>query len=331
MFTAAQRLAWTLGWLLQLAAASVILAWVIGRVVSDRYGWSQWLLWIPTPALLPVILLGLIAALRPPWHSGQWRQALRRRVTCWMVVALGLTAWFGLFEHRLLRPASSDPTPAASLELVHWNGFIDPRHASDDDLAAIAARRPDIVILTDSWMLRWRQAGQSWMGDDHVIAYTHPFAVISRYPLLECRSIIAKDDIDVVLMRFDTEAVIGQMLTVYAVDLPSELDQSRHEIAAEYRRLLDTLEIPVADLVVGDFNMTRGGAALREVAGDLDHAYDLSGSGYGATFPREHPLYHIDHVLAAPTIEVARYELFDPGISRHRAQSVTLTAGRPRE
>ncbi len=43
----------------RLAAAFVVAAWLLGRLVSDRYGWSQWLLWIPTPAVLVVAAIAL--------------------------------------------------------------------------------------------------------------------------------------------------------------------------------------------------------------------------------------------------------------------------------
>ncbi len=33
-------------------AVTVLAAWLAGRLVSDHFGWSQWLQWIPTPAAL---------------------------------------------------------------------------------------------------------------------------------------------------------------------------------------------------------------------------------------------------------------------------------------
>ena len=52
------RTIWTiLGITATVIAAAVLVAWLAGRVISDRYGWSQWLLWIPTPAVLPAVLV----------------------------------------------------------------------------------------------------------------------------------------------------------------------------------------------------------------------------------------------------------------------------------
>ena len=47
------------------AAATVLLAWLLGRVLSDRFSWSQWLLWVPTPAAAAAVTMGLLGACRP--------------------------------------------------------------------------------------------------------------------------------------------------------------------------------------------------------------------------------------------------------------------------
>ena len=43
---------------------TAILAWLVGRVLTDRFAWSQWLWWIPTPAMIIVAVLGLLFANR---------------------------------------------------------------------------------------------------------------------------------------------------------------------------------------------------------------------------------------------------------------------------
>ncbi len=52
----------TLGVICTTVAVVGVLGWLIGRIASDRYIWSQWLLWIPTPAVLMATLLGLAGA-----------------------------------------------------------------------------------------------------------------------------------------------------------------------------------------------------------------------------------------------------------------------------
>ena len=74
------------------------------------------------------------------------------------------------------------------------------------------------------------------------------------------------------------------------------------------------------DLVVGDFNMTRGSVSLATLFPDLSNAFDKAGRGYGASFHRGLPLYHIDHTLLADTIRAVNYDLVDIGIGRHLVQ-----------
>jgi hypothetical protein len=50
-------------------AVTVLVAWLTGRVISDRFGWSQWLLWMPTLAMLPAVGLGA----RPDNVDAAWR------------------------------------------------------------------------------------------------------------------------------------------------------------------------------------------------------------------------------------------------------------------
>ena len=65
-------------------------------------------------------------------------------------------------------------------------------------------------------------------------------------------------------------------------------------------------------------------ASLAMLFGELDHAFDQAGWGYGATFHRSLALYHIDHALVGPGVRAVAYELADAGIGRHRIQVVEL-------
>jgi hypothetical protein len=79
--------------------------------------------------------------------------------------------------------------------------------------------------------------------------------------------------------------------------------------------------------VVGDFNMTRGSTSMNALFPGFAHAWDQAGRGYGATFPRGFPLYHLDHTLLADTVQATDYTLVDLGIGRHLAQRVELAPG----
>ena len=108
------------GSIIAFLCALITLLWLVGRVCTDRCYWSQWLFWIPTPSLLPVILLGMLASLRPQLRSGLRRNRMARWVAC----GVGLLVYFSLIEHRLLRPAADITTARntpGQVRLVHWN------------------------------------------------------------------------------------------------------------------------------------------------------------------------------------------------------------------
>jgi endonuclease/exonuclease/phosphatase family metal-dependent hydrolase len=151
--------------------------------------------------------------------------------------------------------------------------------------------------------------------------------VITRLPVLEARPLVAGDGITIAVFRLDATGELGRPLTLLAVDLPSDPKRPRYEIALTARRLLASAAAPPPDIVVGDFNMTRGSAALKALFPRLAHAFDQAGRGYGATFRRGFPLYHLDHTLLADTVTATDYALVDLELGRHLAQRVELAPG----
>jgi endonuclease/exonuclease/phosphatase family metal-dependent hydrolase len=84
--------------------------------------------------------------------------------------------------------------------------------------------------------------------------------------------------------------------------------------------MLDDLHAPTPDIVLGDFNITRGSASIATAFPGMTEAYDSAGHGYGASYHRRFPLWHIDHMLLGPNVHPLRYDLVNPHISRHDAQ-----------
>ncbi len=302
-------------------AVAAVGAWAMGRVFSDRYDWSQWLLWVPTPAAGLAAGLGLAAA------------SLRRsraRVFAWGAGFAAVAAHFALLEHRFLR-AAPGPDRGPALRLVH---------ASISDTGAgvrvmyereLDRLSPDVAILSIPVPAAelWRLASEMPSAGTPVAAW--PFLLFSRLPILEARPLVASDGIYATVFRLDASATLGRTITVYAIDLPSDARVARAAIARRTRVMLEAAEAAPPDVVVGDLNMTRGGAALGVLFPDLDHAFDQAGAGYGASFHRAFPLYHIDHILLGPGLRAARYELHDPGFGRHRFQVVELKAPAPEQ
>ncbi|MHC4768786.1 MAG: exonuclease/endonuclease/phosphatase family protein [Planctomycetota bacterium] len=312
------RTIWTIAGITStVIAATALAAWLLGRVASDRFGWSQWLLWMPTPAALLAVGLGVAGACRPAYAA----RPRRRRLAVWGVVGAALALYFLVIEHRFLRWGAGDP---GTLTLLHSSLHLGPlanREAYVNRLADVGA---DLTVLSNrlsgSDIQRFKDRRREPVED----VTLWPFQVITRLPILEARSLVASDGITVAVFRLDATAELGRPITLLAVDLPSDPKRPRYEIALAARRMLESVAAPPPDIVVGDLNMTRGSASVKTLFPVLKHAYDQAGCGYGATFRRGFPLYHLDHTLLADTVQAADYALVDLGIGRHLAQRVEL-------
>ncbi|MHC4947461.1 MAG: endonuclease/exonuclease/phosphatase family protein [Planctomycetota bacterium] len=299
------------------AAAATVAGWLAGRGLSDRWGWSQWLLWIPTPIATLAALAGLAWAVA--------RRRGRAWTTAWGVCLAVTLAHLALVEHRLhRRPPDAPP----GLTVVHWTMSHDKTGPPIRHTQPLVDLDGDVTVLVDAWITLRSQAVRDWLGPEARVTRVGRFFLLTRLPVLELRPLVAAEGITVTLAVVDATASLGRPLVLYLVDLPSRPWRGRMRVARRARRWLDEVSAPAPDLVVGDFNMTRGGAALRTLFPDLAHAYDEGGGGYGATFHRRFPLYHIDHVLTGPRVRAASYRIVDPGVGRHRIQ-VTTVVPRP--
>ncbi|MHC4415778.1 MAG: endonuclease/exonuclease/phosphatase family protein [Planctomycetota bacterium] len=306
-------------------AAAILTAWLAGRIFSDRFVWSQWLSWTPTPAALVAAAAGLLAAVA----SGPPPRRRRRRLVPWAVGGGAILLYFATIEHRFFRgPADHGP----GLRLVHLNVFpLWGRALQTAETERLLQLKGDLTILSNPVPPRGLERLLARLGETPPPVTILPFVLLTDRPVLEARSLIARDGIHVALFRVDTSDGLGRPIAVYAIDLPSDPRRSRGDVAYLTRRLLEQIDAPPPDIVVGDFNMTRGSASLQALFPDMRHAYDLAGGGYAASFPRSFPLYHLDHVLLAETLQATRYALVDPKLGRHLGQVVHLVPARPPE
>ncbi len=305
-----------------MAACLVCMAWLFGRITSDHYGWSQWLLWIPTPAVMVAAAIGLAVGCRPSGTAGR----RRRRVIAWAAISAAILMYFTVIEHRFL---AASPSGARGLRLVHASVQAGGRHVVSRFGESLIGLDGDVTIvncvLPDRGLGRLRDQ----LRDLGASAVGWPFVLVTRLPILEARPLIGNAELRVAVFRLDATLTLGRILTLYAVDLPSDPRRSRAEVARELRRILDQAASEPPDVVVGDFNMTRGSAALAIAFPALENAYDQAGRGYGASFHRGFPLYHIDHTLIDETVRAVGYELVDIGMGRHLVQVVELARAKP--
>lgn len=142
-----------------------------------------------------------------------------------------------------------------------------------------------------------------------------------------------------IFVELATADVLGRDTTVCFIDLPSDPFAGRMAQAALVRGALDRLcaepaapggppLAPEPDVIVGDFNTPRGAASLRRLAPGHRHAYAEAGRGDSATWPRAFPILHIDHVLLAPWLRAATYEVRPTPVADHWAQWCVVTPRR---
>jgi endonuclease/exonuclease/phosphatase family metal-dependent hydrolase len=313
-----------------LAAALCLLtitAWIVGRILSDRFAWSQWLLWIPTPITLAAALLGLLLALRPASRPG----LRRRRLIGWLTVFLLLAGHFALIEHRFLRTVPAEPD---GFVIAHWTPAVDLTGRDAEFVDHLRELDADVTIVTNAAGAIWSPGVREWLGEGHRPIQMRPFAVLTRLPVLEATRLVSSDGINIALVEIDTGDALGGAVTIHLVDLPSGPRLPRSDVASRVRNLLASMDSPppAPDLVVGDFNMTRDSAALRRITGGMTDAFRQGGHGYGATYYRAFPLYHIDHIMLADHLRCVRYDIIDPGQGRHRSQRAWIVprASNPR-
>lgn len=316
-------------WLFRVLVFLVVFAWLIGRVFSDRYGWSQWLWWIPTPAAVAAALLGTLASLR----AGRAPRVRRNRLLRWALVFFAIVLYFAAIEHRLFRSAPNVAgATGGELRIAHWNLGRGLRTPSDMVLQQILATQSDVVVITNPIYDITDQAWMDQFAPGHRTFTAINMAVISRLAIRDVRLLIAVDHIVIVQVEIDATEQLGRPIVLYLVDLPSSPKIGRCELARRVRRLLDDPAnyggtAPLQpDIVIGDFNITRGSASLAKLFPTLRHAFNEAGHGYGASFHRQFPLYHIDHILIGNQLRAIDYRLIDPQMSRHRMQVAQVAA-----
>lgn len=302
----------------------VLLAWLIGRVLTDRFAWSQFLWWIPTPAVLIAAALGLLLAFR----TARTPQRRRRRVIAWATCAVILSAYLPMFEHRLLHRAPPLPAPEASLRLAHWNMTLDNHSDVPGLMAAIETLDADLLVLTIPPGEVRRQLHERAVKSEGLLHIIDgwPMLMVSRLPIVDWRIVIATEAMYITQVDLDASATLGRTITVFLVDLPSSPRQPRMAMAHKARELLDRFKAATPDICIGDFNITRDSASIDALFPGMQDAFNVAGHGWGASFPRRLPLYHIDHVLVNDTtgLRAARYDIIDEGHSRHRTQKAWI-------
>ena len=294
----------------------VITGWLVGRIVSDRFLWSQFLLWIPTPVTLAFIALGLMASFRP----GSTKRRRKRRQLVWGGILIAMSFVFLFVENRFHRMGTPERN---GLRVMHWT-MSHARRPRDAHIEKVEEMAGDVNFLSEAWGMNWPEAMDTLLGPEGKMARAGRYWILSTIKIIEARTIISRDGVEISLVQLDATEQFGRVLIVYLVDLPSSPTVGRAAQARSVRHLLDAMSIPGPDMIVGDFNTLRSSRSLSILFPDMHHAYDDAGRGYGASFHRAFPLYHIDHILLTADMQATSYELVNPGLGRHYVQVATI-------
>lgn len=145
-----------------LLSLALLGAWLTGRVLTDRFHWSQYLHWMPgvvvTPACVVLALLGGMGARRGSsrvLHRSdrdndrpiRQRPALRRRVARTLLFAsLGAMAYVLAVELRIDRVVLARQGERGDLRVLVWN----LAYKKEAPIASVIEReRPDVVLLAN--------------------------------------------------------------------------------------------------------------------------------------------------------------------------------------
>jgi hypothetical protein len=336
------------------AGAAAMLVLLVGRLASDRWEWSQPLFWIPgiAPVMVGALLAasGLVLA-----RAARWRRGRRVAVVLFLAASAG-GAWVAAVEWRvgnvLRRPAPADP-----LRLLAWNATDVGPEAFE---AAVAAEAPDIFIAINPplpldwigftsrlWNLPREDAARRLRASGAVVIASRFTPVESGGASLGLHGVVALSDqqlIDTGRAAFATLQIDGSQLTIWAIDLPSDPSLGRAAAARQAREAVDSATLrtfrlsdrgdhfvpgesqgfPAPDIIVGDFNTTRGAASLAPLVGGLRDAHAAAGLGPDATWPRHLPLLGLDQAFVGPGIPLRRYDVIDAGAGTHRMQRLVI-------
>lgn len=303
--------------------ALIIIAWLAGRILTDRYGWSQWLHWIPTVLVLPVVGMGVLLA----WAPARKRFTRAHRLARWSAAAVLIGGYFFFIEHRFLH---GDVEDASGVRIVHWTTDYPGRGSLNPFIDVLTGLDADITFMSHAGRLTHNPALAEWVGNDYggYKIPRAPFAIFTRYPIIADRLLYRHEGIIAAVVVIDTRDLLGRPLVAYLIDLPSNPRQPKHQIASALRAALDELDVPAPDIIMGDFNMARGSASIDRTFPGMRNAFEDAGHGYAATFPRDWPLYHIDHILLNDDLIATDYDIIDPGFGRHRLHAATVQTRR---
>lgn len=281
------------------ATLSLVALWAYGQVVRDRSWIDGLCFYIPSPvvAFWCLALLG-ISVWRGWERAATWSLLLATLPPVFMV-ALTENHWW----------TSSLPAAAeGGYRLVHWN-VCHGGTGWQNQVQTVRKRGPDVIVLSE---LPDEATGAEFPGFLYVRC--GKMMILARWPVQSSGPLVSGGVLQAYLV---TVQMPDRELRLLVGDMTSNIRLPRDPWL---QRLMQVARDRKADLIVGDLNAPRRSRALSDSRFDFQHAFDVSGSGWGYTWPVPCPVLAIDQCLAGPRIQPVRYELQSTLLSDHRLQ-----------
>jgi len=241
--------------LLAVASTLIVLAWLLATILTDRWLWSQYLWWIPTPAWGAGAILALatwwalvaIKGRRDPSSpaSSRLRSLLRPRPILGAITAL-LLLHAGLVQYRLYRFVLPVREPGV-VRIANWN----PAVPVESLHGPIAEQDADLIAIVNQPGGRDVDELAASLGPDWRAVRSDRLSVLTRLPLrrwgsmrlgLEGRVMRSYHfkDLDVRMAEqvdegralFVETVVDDEPFVVWVVDIPSDVRLARAGVMA---------------------------------------------------------------------------------------------------
>jgi endonuclease/exonuclease/phosphatase (EEP) superfamily protein YafD len=264
---------------------------------------------------------------------------VRRRRTL-LVTAGMLAAWSTVVVlgaptlHGIVSPSpAGDGAPLSLVTQNLWYENDDP----DATARAVMGRDADVMVLVEYTPAHARAFREAGVRSAYPYRWEEPgelgggLAVMSKVPFDDVERLSTWSG--AVRMELDTG---GGPVVLYAVHPVAPSDYwGLRRWKGDYRTLIDAIDgAGPSTVVAGDFNATGAHRRFRELkaVGGLRDAQDISGAGFGATWPsndRWPPIMRLDHVLVGAGIGVAQVEVLDDVGADHRGVEARLRIPAP--
>ncbi len=243
-----------------------------------------------------------------------------------------------------------EPSTRGAVKLMSYNvkHFIsDEGQASTDDLLAyVEERDPDIVCFQEFSQRRFQESDESTLFDRYNSVVTNDLAIFSRYDILLSSEnivqldepysgsgsavwadiLISEDTIRLYNLHLHSTTITGQdneYISNMEFIKDSLSDDKFKGMLSRFRDTsigraaqADTIahsikQSPYKVIVCGDFNDTPNSYVYRKISHKLNDTFQEAGRGYSHTYRGFMDLLRIDYIFVARPIEVISYEVAD--------------------